>query len=174
MTMTKVSIFLVLFSLFHIIFSEDFVKKELNETFVNDYNETTAIYDYNYDYEIDLSETTVANDYNKADLNKNISLRTITDFAPASQDCSGKMTLIHTKSSKSEDVKTVRLSGKEYPNLPRGILRNQRKLIHAQNVGDCCWEFYSKKRFRGEVQKVNLGFDSLPQFPPKSLKKIEC
>ena len=102
----------------------------------------------------------------------------IIDFAE-SYTCSGNMMLIHTNTTSDEaqnlnGIKTVRLSGKKYPNLPRKILRESRKLLYSQTTGDCCWQFNSKKSFRGEFQFATPGFEGLPRWRPKSIKKVEC
>ena len=132
-------------------------------------------YEY-YDYENENS--------NYDDKNENDSLLGvrfgggIIDFAE-SYTCSGNMMLIHTNTTSDEaqnlnGIKTVRLSGKKYPNLPRRILRESRKLLYSQTTGDCCWQFNSKKSFRGEFQFATPGFEGLPRWRPKSIKKVEC
>ena len=102
----------------------------------------------------------------------------IIDFAE-SYTCSGNMMLIHTNTTSDEaqnlnGIKTVRLRGKKYPNLPKRILRESRKLLYSQTTGDCCWQFNSKKSFRGEFQFATPGFEGLPRWRPKSIKKVEC
>ena len=47
--------------------------------------------------------------------------------------------------------------------------------------GDCCWEIFSEKAFKGDskklVPKLNSGFAGIPGYPKfkaNSLKKVPC
>ena len=60
-----------------------------------------------------------------------------------------------------------------YSNLPRRILRS-RKLLHVENNGDCCWQFNSAPKFRGNLEYAKIGFSGLPKRSPKSIRRVLC
>ena len=60
-----------------------------------------------------------------------------------------------------------------YSNLPRRILRS-RKLLHIENNGDCCWQFNSSPKFRGDLEYAKIGFSGLPRRSPKSIRRVLC
>ena len=60
-----------------------------------------------------------------------------------------------------------------YSNLPRRILRS-RKLLHIENNGDCCWQFNSSPKFRGDLEYAKIGFSGLPKRSPKSIRRVLC
>jgi hypothetical protein len=72
-------------------------------------------------------------------------------------------------------MKTVKLKGKRYKNLSRRILTNDRKLIHVESNGNCCWGFFHEDvNFRGFRESLPSGFFGLPRREPKSVKQISC
>jgi hypothetical protein len=71
-------------------------------------------------------------------------------------------------------MKTIKLTGYKYPNLPRRILRNHQQLIHVESNGNCCWEFYDDVNFQGFGESFKGGFTGLPRREPKSVKQISC
>ena len=90
-----------------------------------------------------------------------------------SQQCEGSLTLIHLHNSDLSDMKRIRLSGFKYSNLRKGLLRN-RNLIYMESNGNCCWQVFNRKRFRGRRENIPLGFEGLPEHEPKSIKRVEC
>jgi len=50
--------------------------------------------------------------------------------------------------------------------------RNARKIIEVQ--GDCCWEFYRRFHYRGNLKRVSNSGRIIPSFAPRSLKVVEC
>lgn len=99
-------------------------------------------------------------------------------------ECSGHLNMIHvtTELSRSMDpdleemrsMKTTQLERKRYFNLSRKVLRHNRKLIHVEVNGNCCWQLYSEAYFKGQTFGAYLGFYGLPDFTPKSMKKVSC
>jgi hypothetical protein len=71
-------------------------------------------------------------------------------------------------------MKTIRLKRKRYPNLTRRILRQDRKLIHVESNGNCCWEFHEDVNFLGFGESLRGGFTGLPRREPKSVKQVSC
>ena len=75
-------------------------------------------------------------------------------------------------SAELEDVKTNSLSRSTYRNIR---LPSERKIVLLNNMGNCCWNLYSRKNFRGGV-RLHLSVDNskIPDFALKSVKKVEC
>jgi len=106
----------------------------------------------------------------------------IFDF-DADYSCAGNLTLIHTALHLSRglnpaleelhSMRTARLTGQRYFNLQKRMLES-RKLLHVENVGDCCWQFNSLPRFRGDLQYASIGFAGLPKKSPKSIRRVLC
>ena len=65
-------------------------------------------------------------------------------------------------------------STSRYFNLQHRILRNGRKLLHVENVGDCCYHLNSQPFFRGDSEPATPGFAGLPRRLPQSIKNIDC
>ena len=90
--------------------------------------------------------------------------------------CQGSLTVMHTNKFSEfdlNDLKSYRLTALRYPRLQDGLLKN-RKVIHMESNGNCCWRVFEQKRFRGRAENIPLGFEGLPQHEPKSIKKVEC
>ena len=66
------------------------------------------------------------------------------------------------------------ISTSRYFNLQHRILRNGRKLLHVENVGDCCYHLNSQPFFRGDSDPATPGFAGLPRRLPQSIKNIDC
>ena len=90
--------------------------------------------------------------------------------------CQGSLTIMHTDQFSEfdlNDLKSHRLTALRYKRLQDGLLKN-RKVIHMESNGNCCWRVFEQKRFRGRAENIPLGFEGLPQHEPKSIKKVEC
>jgi hypothetical protein len=72
------------------------------------------------------------------------------------------------------DTVVKELKRNRFPKLTKYILTTNRNLEHVVNKGSCCWEFYSKKHFGGDMEHIPSGFEGLPTIKPKSIKKISC
>ena len=99
--------------------------------------------------------------------------------------CEGTVTF-YWKESLAEKQSNKRNWGK----LEEQIIGSKSKLelfIDTENTyaytvnGDCCWELYSEKFYKGDTQilspKLTSGFAGIKGFPKykaKSLKKMEC
>lgn len=100
------------------------------------------------------------------------------------EECKGHMKMMHVTAELSRSLdpeleemrsmKTTRLERKRYFNLSRKVLRNDRKLLHLEVNGNCCWQLYSEANFKGDTFGAYLGFHGLPEFNPKSMKKVSC
>ena len=121
-------------------------------------------------------------DYDDYDLNENdittvvpevIVGRAAIDMPDNESQCLGSLTLIHLQKSDLSDMKRIRLTGLRYANLRKGLLRN-RNLIYMESNGNCCWQVFDRKRFRGRRENIPLGFEGLPEHEPKSIRRVEC
>ena len=83
--------------------------------------------------------------------------------------CPNDMNLTLMISSANKFISTIR-----YFNLQHRILRNGRKLLHVENVGDCCYHLNSQPFFRGDSEPATPGFAGLPRRLPQSIKNIDC
>ena len=108
-----------------------------------------------------------------------IEVRSVVDFLNPTNPCDGHLTFWHTHTRSSEGIdqlhsmKTSKRRKKAYPNLQKGLLKNNGNLLHIETTGNCCWRFYKKKGYRGESEDVCPGFEGLPRFMPNSVKQIE-
>ena len=50
--------------------------------------------------------------------------------------------------------------------------------VYAYTVsGDCCWEIYNERNFKGTPEKLSPGFRGIPNYPKyivQSVKKVRC
>ena len=91
--------------------------------------------------------------------------------------CSGYLIVFHYKQSESDQMSSVRkstLGGKSYKNLTNGLLKGGRVVMKVQSEGECCWDIFSNIRFHGESQVIQPGYDDIPNFTPKSIKRRNC
>ncbi|XP_040579703.1 uncharacterized protein [Lepeophtheirus salmonis] len=47
-------------------------------------------------------------------------------------------------------------------------------VFRVEVVGNCCWEAYERKRFRGKFESYKPGFDTYPEILVKSIRKVHC
>ena len=108
-----------------------------------------------------------------------ISANIIIGVSPMYQ-CNGSLIISH-EDDKNELGKLV-LNGRpntslhRFPNIKRkyAVIRN-RDIFCLTISGDCCWELYSKNRFKGERQIIYPSDDLFyPDFQPLSIKKLDC
>merc|ERR1712049_22997 len=50
--------------------------------------------------------------------------------------------------------------------------RAANKIIEVQ--GNCCWKFYERSRYAGDMRSVSGSRTLNPYFAPRSLKVVEC
>ena len=106
----------------------------------------------------------------------NFGLFGLTTQMPNSE-CVGALFITHSNIDSLSNYKRARLyDKKEYPNLRRGFnIFKQNIIIHLESEGNCCWELYSRKRFRGtDKQDIIPGISFYPDFQPRSIRKKNC
>ena len=101
---------------------------------------------------------------------------TITSSRMSESHCIGSLTIGHEYEDRN--VKYINLQGvrTQYPNLRRGfpIVRTQ-IISHVEVVGNCCWEPYPDRMFKGSRQSIFPGGGWIhPNFQVVSIKKMEC
>lgn len=91
-------------------------------------------------------------------------------------NCVGSLTITHRDDQLN--FRHLNLGGyrNSYLNIQRGFPSMKRNIvIHFEVIGNCCWELYAKRRFKGGKQVVYPGGNPIfPDFKPVSLKRLEC
>ena len=100
----------------------------------------------------------------------------ITSSRMSESQCIGSLTIGHEDEDRT--VKYINLHGvrTHYPNLRRGFPIIRRHIIsHVEVVGNCCWELYPERMFKGSRQSIFPGGGWIhPNFQVVSIKKMEC
>ena len=100
----------------------------------------------------------------------------ITSNRMSESHCIGSLTIAHEDEDRT--VKYINLHGvrTHYPNLRRGFPIIRRHIIsHVEVVGNCCWELYPDRMFKGSRQSISPGGGWIhPNFQLVSIKKMEC
>ena len=100
----------------------------------------------------------------------------ITSSRMSESQCIGSLTIGHEDEDRT--VKYIHLHGvrTHYPNLRRGFPIFRRHIIsHVEVVGNCCWELYPGRMFKGSRKSIFPGGDWIhPNFQVVSIKKMEC
>ena len=100
----------------------------------------------------------------------------VTSSKNSESQCIGSLTIAHEDVLRN--VKYISLKGhrKIYPNVRKGHPALRRNIIsHVEVIGNCCWELYPKRKFRGKKQSIfPTGDLTFPDFQPVSIRKGEC
>jgi hypothetical protein len=49
------------------------------------------------------------------------------------------------------------------------------EIYRIENVGNCCWQIFSRQHFRGETEKIIKNQDKPPKIPnPTTAKVVDC
>ena len=100
----------------------------------------------------------------------------ITSSRMSESRCIGSLTIGHEDEDRA--VKYINLHGvrTHYPNLRRGFPIIRRHIISSvEVVGNCCWELYPDRMFKGSRQSIFPGGGWIhPNFQVVSIKKMEC
>ena len=95
--------------------------------------------------------------------------------------CEGKVTFYwkETKDGRKKEKRNWGVLKKEIEKDERLLKKFfEPQTAYATTVdGDCCWEVYSEKFFKGESTKLRSGFSGIPNYPqfyPGSLKQVDC
>ena len=92
--------------------------------------------------------------------------------------CIGSLKIVHANKRDLGNFQTLLLGGNggrgkdgAYKNIKRVIKRNI--VIQMETLGNCCWEIYAKRTFKGRKQHIYLG-ESFPEIKPVLAKKLLC
>ena len=96
--------------------------------------------------------------------------------AVSENTCMGSLTIGHVHDRGKLESVTLQNKRSRYPNIQRGFpIMRRRESFYMETTGNCCWEFYMKRNFKGESQILFPGEDTFfPDFKPASIKKSEC
>ena len=91
-------------------------------------------------------------------------------------ECTGSLTIAHEDDRRNIHYLSLVGHRTQYPNIKRGFRILRRNIIsHLEVFGNCCWELYPDRKFRGKKQIISPGGDIIyPDFPPTSIKKVHC
>ena len=100
----------------------------------------------------------------------------VTSSKNSESQCIGSLTI--GREDEDRTVKYINLHGvrTHYPNLRRGFPIIRRHIIsHVEVVGNCCWELYPDRMFKGSRQSISPGGGWIhPNFQLVSIRKMEC
>ena len=90
--------------------------------------------------------------------------------------CMGSLTIAHEDDFRNVNYLNLEGHRTDYPNLKRGFPIVRRNAIsHIEIIGNCCWELYEGRKYRGQKQILSPGGNLIyPDFQPVSIKKMEC
>ena len=95
-----------------------------------------------------------------------------TKLAKQEFECSLELTHGPYKDTLSS-LKTVQFGG--YRKMYRRLKKlENRKVLHIQAQGNCCWEIYQKAFFTGDIHHVEPGNSVYPVHQPRAIKKVCC
>ena len=101
---------------------------------------------------------------------------TFSSLSSSESHCIGALNIAHENDL--EQVGYLSLEGyrSHYPNIQRGFPLIRRTTIsYVEIIGNCCWELYIDKKFKGEKQVITPGGNIIyPDFQPLSIKRLEC
>ena len=100
----------------------------------------------------------------------------LTNAMASESHCTGSLNIAHE--DEFRNINYISLDGRrtKYPNIKRGFPIIRRNTVsHVEIYGNCCWEFYPDRRFRGGKQTIFPGSSIIyPEFQPNSIMKLEC
>jgi hypothetical protein len=99
-----------------------------------------------------------------------------TNAIGSEEHCIGALNIAHEDDLRNINYLSLEGHRTKYPNIKRGFPIIRRNTIsHVEIYGNCCWEFYPDRKFRGEKQTIFPGSNLIyPDFQPNSIMKLEC
>ena len=104
----------------------------------------------------------------------------VIDHATSQRSCNGALTLVHVQTSQDRSLelrsmkRSILRNRSGFPNLKRGFLRTNRKLIRVEATGNCCWRVHSLSNYRGKSEYIGPGYGGVPNLKVSSIKKVDC
>ena len=95
--------------------------------------------------------------------------------------CIGSLKIVHSNENDLGNFQDLQLATDggvnkdgEYQNLKRGFPVLKRNIIiQIITIGNCCWEIYEKRKFKGKKQYLHHG-EHFPDIQPRSVRRVEC
>merc|ERR1712141_809618 len=99
-----------------------------------------------------------------------------TNAIASKSNCVGSLNIAHEDEYRNIDYLILKGSRTHYPNFKRGFPIMRRNAIsHVEIYGNCCWEFYPQRKFKGDKQTIFPGSNTIyPDFQPNSIMRLEC
>ena len=101
----------------------------------------------------------------------------ITNGATPKSNCNGSISIAYEDYEGNFETITLEGSRRKFPNIRNGFSVIKGSIIsHIEIFGNCCWQIYSKRKFKGETRIIYPTEDFYyVDFQPVSIKrKIEC
>ena len=94
----------------------------------------------------------------------------------AESRCVSSLTIAHRDDEWNVQILRLRGYRDAYRNIKRGFpIMKTNIVFYIEVLGNCCWEIYAKRKFRGDKQTIFPGESQvLPDFQPVSIKRLEC
>ena len=104
------------------------------------------------------------------------SLGLISRSSSSETNCNGQLLIAHEDMIGNIHYITLEGPRSQYPNIRRGYPAIRTNVVsHFDIFGDCCWEIYPNRRFRGDKHVIYPSGDVLyTDFQPISIKKVDC
>ena len=90
--------------------------------------------------------------------------------------CSGQLRIAYEDADMNINYITLEGPRSLYPNIRRGFPLIRSSIITQFDIyGDCCWEIYPTRKFRGDKHVIYPSGDIVySDFQPVSIKKVDC
>ena len=91
-------------------------------------------------------------------------------------NCNGQLLIAHEDMIGNIHYITLDGPKSQYPNIRKGYPAIRSNAVsHFDIFGDCCWEIYPIRRFRGDKHVIYPSGDVLyTDFQPMSIRKVDC
>ena len=90
--------------------------------------------------------------------------------------CNGHLRIAHEDEDRNVNFITLEGPRTAYRNIRRGFPAIRNNIInYIDTFGECCWEIYSNRAFRGDKHVIYPSGDLVyADFQPVSIKKVDC
>ena len=91
-------------------------------------------------------------------------------------NCNGQLLIAYEDMIGNINYVTLEGPRSQYPNIRKGYPVIRANIVsHFDIFGDCCWEIFPTRRFRGDKHVIYPSGDVLyTDFQPMSIKKVDC
>ena len=91
-------------------------------------------------------------------------------------NCNGQLLIAYEDMIGNINYVTLEGPRSQYPNIRKGYPVIRANIVsHFDIFGDCCWEIFPTRRFRGDKHVIYPSGDVLyTDFQPISIRKVDC